>query len=88
LQQSVRPAGRAAPVLSITAIEAVAGALCTLGLLLRDFLTTAGVPPPAAFCLPPRLALFAAGQRMAKDYNGAAVIAAYFAVLADRPGAV
>jgi|DewCreStandDraft_5_1066085.scaffolds.fasta_scaffold16070_2 hypothetical protein len=67
---------------AITVIELVAGGLCGLGLLLFDFrhpgmrvagwgVAMAGV---ALLCL-----LF--GQRLAKDYAGAAVIAAYFALV-------
>lgn len=65
----------------LTLIEAAAGALCALGLVLGDFasrgfgvaacgVTLAGI---ALLCL-----FF--GQRLAKDYAGAAVVAAYFAV--------
>ncbi len=66
---------------ALTVIEATAGGLCVLGLLLGDYvsrgfgvaacgLTVSGV---ALLCL-------LLGQRMAKDYAGAAVVAAYFAV--------
>jgi len=66
---------------ALTLLEAAAGALCALGLLLGDFahkgwsvaacgMATAAV---ALLCL-------LVGQRLAKDYAGAAVIAAYFAV--------
>jgi putative oxidoreductase len=66
---------------ALTAIEATAGALCALGLVTFSFLrpgfgiaalgvTTAGL---ALLCL-------LLGQRLAKDYAGAAVVAAYFAV--------
>jgi len=67
---------------SITVIEAVAGALCTLGLLLRDF-RDKGFGVSACGLLVAGIALLCLllGQRMAKDYAGAAVIAAYFAVL-------
>ncbi|MCX8072924.1 MAG: DoxX family membrane protein [Candidatus Binatia bacterium] len=66
----------------ITVIELIAGGLCGLGLLLFDFrqpgLRVAGwgvaMSGVALLCL-----LF--GQRLAKDYAGAAVIAAYFAVV-------
>ncbi|MBI3783079.1 MAG: DoxX family protein [Deltaproteobacteria bacterium] len=65
----------------ITAIEATAGGLCTLGLLTFSFrhrgvgVAELGVCV-SAFAL---ICLFF-GQRAAKDYAGAAVIAAYFAV--------
>jgi hypothetical protein len=65
----------------LTAIESAAGGLCALGLLLGDFrangfgvsacgVTVAGI---ALLCL-------LLGQRLAKDYAGAAIVAAYFAV--------
>ncbi len=67
---------------SITVVEAVAGGLCTLGLLLRDF-RDKGFGVAACGLLLAGIALLCLllGQRMAKDYAGAAVIAAYFAVL-------
>ncbi|HVN84354.1 MAG TPA: DoxX family protein [Candidatus Binatia bacterium] len=65
----------------LTAIEAAAGALCALGLLTFSFvrpgLGIAGLGvATAGFAL---LCLLV-GQRLAKDYAGAAVVAAYFAV--------
>lgn len=65
----------------LTTIEASAGVLCALGLLLGDFrqegmgLASTGVALAnvALLCL-------LVGQRLAKDYAGAAVVAAYFAV--------
>lgn len=67
---------------AITVVELIAGGLCGLGLLLLDFrhpgLRVAGwgvgMSGVALLCL-----LF--GQRLAKDYSGAAVVAAYFAVV-------
>jgi hypothetical protein len=65
----------------ITFLESTAGLLCAFGLLLRDFAhpgmgaSSSGVAA-AGFAL---LCLLA-GQRLARDYAGAAVLAAYFAV--------
>ncbi|GIW43385.1 MAG: hypothetical protein KatS3mg077_0667 [Candidatus Binatia bacterium] len=66
---------------AITVIELIAGGLCGLGLVLFDFrhpgMRVAGwgvaVSGVALLCL-----LF--GQRLAKDYAGAAVVATYFAI--------
>jgi uncharacterized membrane protein YphA (DoxX/SURF4 family) len=66
----------------LTALESAAGVLCGLGVLFFSFrhagmnlasfgLTVAGI---ALLCL-------VTGQRLAKDYAGAAVVAAYFAAL-------
>ena len=65
----------------LTFLELAAGGVCALGALISDFSrggwTIAGIGVMlAALAL---LALFF-GQRVAKDYAGAAVIAAYFAV--------
>lgn len=66
---------------ALTLIETSAGVLCGLGLLVGDFrqegmgLSAAGV----AFANVALLSLLL-GQRLAKDYAGAAVVAAYFAV--------
>ncbi|MGD9762465.1 MAG: DoxX family protein [Candidatus Binatia bacterium] len=66
---------------ALTALEAVAGMLCGLGILFGSFahrgLNIASVGIAIA-----GLALLAliTGQRFAKDYPGAAVVAAYFAV--------
>ncbi|MEO8601386.1 MAG: DoxX family protein [bacterium] len=65
----------------LTALEALAGVLCGMGVLFFSFrhpgrnlaslgLAVAGVA----------LLALLSGQRFAKDYNGAAVVAAYFAV--------
>ncbi|GBD24978.1 hypothetical protein HRbin30_00292 [bacterium HR30] len=67
---------------AITVLELIAGGLCGLGLLLLDFRQPGmrvagwgvGMSGIALLCL-----LF--GQRLAKDYAGAAVVAAYFAVV-------
>ena len=65
----------------LTALEGTAGALCALGLLLGDFLGK-GFGVSACGVSIAGLALLAllGGQRLAKDYAGAAVLAAYFAV--------
>ncbi|HUI27491.1 MAG TPA: DoxX family protein [Candidatus Kryptonia bacterium] len=65
----------------LTLIEATAGGLCALGVLLGDF-SRAGMGVAASGVSVAGLALLSllVGQRMAKDYAGAAVIAAYFAV--------
>jgi len=77
------PLGDTVPLMlkAITAIEATAGGLCGLGLLTFSFrhrgvgIAELGVAM-SAFAL---VCLFF-GQRLAKDYAGAAVIAAYLAV--------
>lgn len=64
---------------TLTAIELAAGVFCALGVLFTDFsrsgwtLASIGV----LFATGALLALLF-GQRMAKDYAGAAVVAAYF----------
>jgi len=65
----------------LTAIELAAGALCGLGVLVTDF-SRRGWSIAAVGLLFSGAALMALffGQRLAKDYAGAAVIAAYFAV--------
>ena len=65
----------------LTAMEALAGILCGLGLLFFSF-TRAGVNLASLGLAMSGLALLAlvTGQRFAKDYAGAAVVAAYFAV--------
>ena len=65
----------------LTVLEGTAGVLCGLGLLLGDFLGK-GFSVSACGVSLAGVALVAllAGQRLAKDYAGAAVIAAYFAV--------
>jgi putative oxidoreductase len=65
----------------LTLLEGTAGVLCTLGLLLGDFLGK-GFSVSACGVSIGGVALLAllVGQRLAKDYAGAAVIAAYFAV--------
>jgi putative oxidoreductase len=65
----------------ITFLEATAGLLCAIGILLGDFArkgmgACAWGIAAAGFAL---LCLMA-GQRLARDYAGAAVLAAYFAV--------
>ena len=65
----------------LTALEATAGILCGLGVLFFSF-TRAGVNLASLGLTVAGLALLAlvTGQRFAKDYAGAAVVAAYFAV--------
>jgi putative oxidoreductase len=76
------PPARVPALLSVlTLIEATAGLLCALGIVSWDFaarhfgIAAAGVTLSgiALLCL-------LVGQRLAKDYAGAAVVAAYFAV--------
>jgi len=65
----------------LTAIEATAGALCALGLLTFSFLRPGfGVASLGLTAAGVALLSLLLGQRMAKDYAGAAVVAAYFAV--------
>jgi hypothetical protein len=65
----------------LTALEATAGILCGLGLVFFSF-TRAGLNLASLGLTVASLALLAliTGQRFAKDYAGAAVVAAYFAV--------
>jgi putative oxidoreductase len=66
---------------ALTALEASAGILCGLGVLFLSFrnpglnLASLGVAVAGAALLS-----LMVGQRFAKDYAGAAVVAAYFAV--------
>ena len=65
----------------LTLIEGAAGALCALGLLLGDFVGKGfGVSACGIGFAGAALLCLLVGQRLAKDYAGAAVIAAYFAV--------
>lgn len=65
----------------LTALEAAAGVLCGLGILFFSF-TDDGMNLASLGLSVAGLALLAlvTGQRFAKDYAGAAVVAAYFAV--------
>ena len=66
---------------SLTVIEAAAGSLCALGLLLGDYASPGfGVAACGVALAGVALLCLLLGQRMAKDYAGAAVVAAYFAV--------
>jgi hypothetical protein len=66
---------------TLTAIESAAGGLCGLGVLSGDF-THKGLGLSACGLAMSGVALLSllVGQRLAKDYAGAAVVAAYFAV--------
>lgn len=67
---------------AITLLELAAGTLCALGLLLLDFRHRgAGIAASGLALSGLALVGLMAGQRMAKDYAGAAVLAAYFAVV-------
>lgn len=76
------PAG-AVPLLFwvLTLIELTAGVLCAVGVLSGDFMGR-GFGIAAAGIVLSGIALLCLliGQRLAKDYAGAAVVAAYFAV--------
>jgi len=65
----------------LTCIELTAGSLCALGLLLFSY-TGRGLGVAALGIAMSGFALLCllVGQRLAKDYAGAAVVAAYFAV--------
>ena len=66
----------------LTLIEGMAGVLCALGLLLGDFVGKGfGVSACGVSFAGVALLCLLVGQRLAKDYAGAAVIAAYFAVV-------
>jgi putative oxidoreductase len=77
------PVASLVPVLfwALTLLELSAGGLCALGVLAGDFrskglgLAACGVTMSGVALLSLLL-----GQRLAKDYAGAAVVAAYFAV--------
>jgi hypothetical protein len=66
---------------AITALEGLAGGLCALGIVsgswTRGGFGVAGAGVAVAGCA---LLALLVGQRLAKDYAGAAVIATYFAV--------
>lgn len=65
----------------LTAIEASAGVLCGLGVLLGDFRHEGmGIASTGVALANVALLCLLVGQRLAKDYAGAAVVAAYFAV--------
>jgi len=66
----------------LAALEATAGGLCGLGLLFFSFRHHGMNLASAGLCMS-GLALLSLmiGQRFARDYAGAAVVAAYFAVL-------
>jgi hypothetical protein len=65
----------------LTAIEATAGGLCALGLLTFSFRAPGfGIASSGVAMSGVALLCLLLGQRLAKDYAGAAVIAAYFAV--------
>ena len=66
----------------LTALEGTAGLLCGLGLLFGSF-RSSGMNLASAGLSVAGLALLSlmTGQRFAKDYAGAAVVAAYFAAL-------
>jgi hypothetical protein len=65
----------------LTLIETSAGLLCALGLLIGDFRYEGmGVSATGVALAGVALLCLLLGQRLAKDYAGAAVVAAYFAV--------
>lgn len=81
-KSSPMPPG-AVPILfwMLTSIELTAGTLCALGLLLGDFAAKGfGVAAYGVMTSGIALLCLLLGQRLAKDYAGAAVVAAYFAV--------
>jgi putative oxidoreductase len=66
---------------TLTALELSAGGLCGLGILVGSFRHPGmGIAASGVFIAGLALIGLIAGQRIAKDYAGAAVIAAYFAV--------
>jgi len=65
----------------LTLIELSAGGVCALGLLARDFMSKGmGLSACGVALAGVALLSLLLGQRLAKDYAGAAVVAAYFAV--------
>jgi len=65
---------------SITVLEVVAGATCLAGLGIRFFAGTAAISAFGLGLAGLALTLLFAGQRIAKDYAGAATLASYFGV--------
>jgi len=66
---------------ALTAVEGAAALLCTLGLLTFSFVSDGfGIAACGVTMSGLALVLLIVGQRLAKDYAGAAVVAAYFAV--------
>jgi len=62
-------------------VELSAGGLCVLGLVSGDFRTRGfGIAAGGVALAGAALLCLITGQRLAKDYAGAAVVAAYFAV--------
>ena len=80
-QSPIRPAAVQLLFWALTVLELTAGLLCLLGILSGGF-AREGMNVAAAGLIAAGVVLLclAAGQRIAKDYAGAAVIAAYFAV--------
>jgi len=73
----------AVPILfwALTIVEASAGGLCALGVLSGDFASPGfGIAACGVATAGTALLCLLIGQRLAKDYAGAAVVAAYFAV--------
>lgn len=65
----------------LTALELAAGSLCALGALFTDFSSTGwSIASIGMMLSAAALVALLLGQRLAKDYAGAAVLAAYFAV--------
>jgi hypothetical protein len=66
----------------LTSFEALAGVLCGLGVLITDFGDSGSTFASwGLFFSGLALLCLVTGQRLAKDYAGAAVVAAYFAVV-------
>lgn len=66
----------------LTSMEMAAGALCGLGVLFTDFSDGgSSLASWGLFFSGLALVSLITGQRLAKDYAGAAVVAAYFAVV-------
>lgn len=67
---------------TLTAIEGLAGIFCGLGVLFTNFSQSGpNLASWGIFFAGLALLCLVTGQRMAKDYAGAAVVAAYFAVM-------
>ena len=64
----------------ITAVEVAAGAMCAAGVFVLVFAGPAWMPVVGLGLSALALVMLFAGQRIAKDYVGAAVLAGYFAV--------
>lgn len=75
------PEGAIGPMFwTLTALELTAGLFCAFGILFFGFVSGVGFARSGIQIATLALLALLLGQRLAKDYAGAAVVAAYFAV--------